>query len=103
MSLLIAWNTGCLYQRDGQKIAAQVAADGKSILFADTSRMVDGEFPVARAPRDSYALKQMAQNAYDFGNYSHCRDWQTIQALHRAAREHAPSLATAGRIVTIAE
>lgn len=95
-----AWNTGRLYQRNGQQIAAEVSADGKSILFADASRMVDGRFPIARAPGDAYALMEMTMNAYDYDNYNGARH-DEVAHLYRAAREHAPDLATAGRVVKL--
>src|SRR5690349_11368037 len=39
--MLHVWNTGCLYQADGQKIAAKFI-DNNRIVFSDYSRMIDG-------------------------------------------------------------
>lgn len=95
-----AWNTGRLYGREGQRIAAMVSADGKQILFADDDRMVDGAFPIARVPQDAYAMRALVMAAYDHNNYGYVSHEQ-VRELYRAAREHAPRLAHAsGQIVT---
>jgi hypothetical protein len=100
-TLTIAWNTGRLYQRDGQKIAARVSDDGKHIFFADDSRKVDGVFPIARAPKDAYTLRALVTTAYDYDNYNNARH-ADVRDLYEAAREHAPDLALAGsRTVTL--
>lgn len=88
-----AWNTGAFYTVAGQRIAAEcVGEDYKDarIIFVDIDRMIDGEFPVVRLPRDTYALERLTQTAYDFGNYQNPRDWERTRDLSKWCMENAP-------------
>lgn len=101
---MIAWNTGALYQREGQRIAAVVIPEQSKVVFADVDRMVDGEFPLARVKDfDSYSLQQIVMNAYNFGNYTHYpadEDYSTYRALiselNKFAAANAPKLRGVG-------
>ena len=65
----VTWNTGRKYTAAGQIIVARVQADG-SILFADTSRGVDGLIEKPSIKIDSEAmLKIVVMRAYDSHQY----------------------------------
>lgn len=99
---IYTWNTGRLYGREGQRIAATVIEEKAKIVFADLDRHVDGEIPLSRRGKDwdAYAIEKLVMTAYDFGNYSHYAadgDYPayraTVSQLHKYAAEHAPKLA----------
>jgi hypothetical protein len=68
--LVAQWNTGRLYQRDGQRIGAELESDRKGVrvLFRDYSRMIDGEIavvPGVPVPVTADRLKAFVMAAYD--------------------------------------
>jgi hypothetical protein len=66
-AMKIQFNTGRLYQADGQRIVA--AQEGTTVRFHDISRMIEGEFDLIRPARDRYELEQLVMTHYDFGQY----------------------------------
>ncbi len=68
------WNTGRMYQKDGQQIVAETVLNGEhlGILFNDLSRGIGGFIPLADGGfiRDEMRLRDLAMNNYDLGNYS---------------------------------
>jgi hypothetical protein len=63
------WNTGRKYTAAGQIIRARVMPDG-SIVFADTSRAVDGLIDKPPVEIDSeLTLKTLVMRAYDSHAY----------------------------------
>ena len=69
--LVAQWNTGRLYQRDGQKIVAELViggAKGTRVLFRDISRMIDAEFTPSSAlplPTSPESLQRRVMAVYD--------------------------------------
>lgn len=69
--MITHWNTGRLYQADGQRISAHSLADG-TVLFNDHSRGIWGEFqrfPDAPAPATPNALRWLVMEHYDRNDY----------------------------------
>jgi hypothetical protein len=66
------FNTGRLYQSDGQRIVCKTVdgPDRHGIIFNDLSRGIDGFIPLLRLPTDRFALEQVTMNNYDHGNYT---------------------------------
>lgn len=84
------WNTGRLYQKDGQKIIAEVrqvpriadrAEIDHEVHFKDISRGISGKFPLVRNHGvDKYSLEQLVMTAYDFGQFENTL-WSDVQDL----------------------
>ena len=97
------WNTGRLYGREGQVIAAMPVDGG--VVFADVTRMIDG-FVAATPERIAReGVRAVAMWGYDTGaptggggykyNYENC--WQrvpheTVQLVTRAGIEYAKQI-----------
>lgn len=96
------WNTGRLYCREGQVIAAAQVRGG--VVFADVSRMIDGfvEASAERIKREG--LRAVAMWGYDTGaptggggykyNYSHveAEHREVLAAVTKAGHEHVRQL-----------
>jgi hypothetical protein len=67
------WNTGRKYTANGQVMRAK--QDGNTILFADDSRMVDGEMEITESQRKIIMrgsmtyFKEYVMGRYDRGEY----------------------------------
>jgi len=61
------WNTGRLYQRDGQVIGAKQVEGG--VVFSDVSRMVDGFVKVDAQIIEEDGLRAVVMRAYDHEGY----------------------------------
>lgn len=92
--ILTAWNTGRLYARVGQRIAAEYDADKRIILFVDDSRMVDGVIEQAGRLETAREVQEVCMYRYDHLQYEapNFEDRERIQQLYRYARENAPCL-----------
>ena len=76
------WNTGAHYGAHGQRIAAQTV--DKGIVFEDIDRHIGGFIPLANAPRDIHALRDLTMANYLYGNYSSAQlDYYDIAAALR--------------------
>ncbi len=66
-TLRAEWNTGRMYAADGQRVIAELLADG-SAVFADTSRGIIGhvDFVTATTPAE---LRREVMQAYDLNQY----------------------------------
>ena len=67
---IITWNTGRLYARNGQPIAAGIVGD--MICFVDYARCVYGCYPVAEQSDTDLARDVMRH--YDSNKYSSSRE-----------------------------
>ena len=65
------FNTGRLYQSDGQRITAERVDDG--IIFHDHSRMIYGLIPLAHGVHvhDAQHLRSLTMANYDNHNYNY--------------------------------
>lgn len=105
MNKIEVWNTGRLYTRDGQVIAA-VEVDG-GVIFADVSRMIDGFVAATPERIKLLGVQKIAMWGYDTGapteggGYKYEYTWvprelyDTLRAVQRAAFEFIA--ANAGR------
>lgn len=69
----IQFNTGCMYSSRGQRIICEVVEepDRTGIIFNDIDRGIDGFIPMARVPKDKFALEEQTIHNYNYGNYTH--------------------------------
>lgn len=71
------WNTGRLYQRDGQVIVAVFIPQGHRggvVQFCDHSRMIDGQFEVSSTPGSESELRDRVMHHYDHNDYTWIRE-----------------------------
>lgn len=72
------FNTGRLYQDDGQIIIA--LWQDEEVLFNDTSRLIWGKFPLLKQPKTQYDLEFLTMTMYDAGQYAHhCDDARALR------------------------
>lgn len=92
--ILTAFNTGRLYTKAGQRIAAEYDPQKRRILFSDTDRMVDGVIEQAGIMSNAREVESVTMHRYDYGQYdgaSKPEDRTRIDELHKYARENAPT------------
>ncbi|MBN9552925.1 MAG: hypothetical protein J0H31_29755 [Alphaproteobacteria bacterium] len=70
----LTFNTGRLYQSDGQIIRAVFDEQARVVRFNDFSRMVSGEFPYQRYNNTEFDLARAVMVAYDHGIYTYTRE-----------------------------
>ena len=71
-----------MYTEQGQRIVVEIR--GKSLLFSDLDRGIDGSIPLGDSfnpdvRADKYDIEKLVMTNYDFGNYGYNREtlqWQ---------------------------
>lgn len=96
LKLAAVWNTGRLYTREGQIIAA-VAEPTKvneygervySITFRDASRHITGRFETIEPEIVSWGLKRIVGDVYDLGDWKDVRpEAELEEKLNKMVRE----------------
>lgn len=86
-----AWNTGRLYGKGGQRMAAQYDQYTRTITFVDIDRCIDGTITQAGLIENAGHLYDVVMHRYDHGQYDcYIRDYQHRLELCKYAGEHAP-------------
>jgi hypothetical protein len=81
-----AWNTGRLYGKAGQRMAAEYDAARRTIVFVDVDRGIDGTIEQAGRIENERELREVVMQRYDFGQCE-CRvkDYEQLSALNNLA------------------